>query len=129
MDPLLNFLGFNQNENSAALKVSDYGTFTANFNNPALISIPTEFWAPLYALIPGFFIPSIISWFNGRRQRGYLKQCLDKIGKEDKTKIENEITELYTNGKISDAHHLMLKDKISEYYYNNINKSQGSPIK
>jgi DNA-binding beta-propeller fold protein YncE len=50
------------------------------------------------------------------------------LGKGDKAKIENKITELYTNGKISDAHHQMLKDKISEYY-NEVNKSQGLPIK
>jgi YVTN family beta-propeller protein len=116
LDLLLSFLGVNQNENSITLKVSKYGSFVANFNNPIQLSIPTEFWAPLYALIPGFFIPSIISWLNGRRQRGYLKQSLKKIGEEEKRLIEKNITDLYITGKINDEHYRMLKDKISEHY-------------
>jgi hypothetical protein len=49
-----------------------------NFIIPSQISIPTEFWAPLYGLIPGFFVPSIISYLNGRRQREDTLNSLDR---------------------------------------------------
>jgi YVTN family beta-propeller protein len=119
---------FNSNDNDAktTVAVSKYGILSANFIEPTQVSIPPEFWAPLYGLIPGFFIPSIISWLNGKRQRTHLRQYINDIGKLDKGTIEKNITNSYTKGKISESHYKMLKERISEYYQN---MPQGSPIK
>jgi YVTN family beta-propeller protein len=120
---LFNFLTSNQNSNpnknpEAVFQLSHYGNLTANFIQPNQVSLPPEFWTPLYGLIPGFFIPSVISWLNGKRQRKYFGECLDKIGKLDKKVLERDITNLYREGKISESHYDMLKEKISEYYSN-----------
>ncbi len=40
----------------------------------------------------------------------------NKIGKVNKTLIEQEIVKLYSQGKISDSHYQMLKDKIADFY-------------
>ena len=88
------------------------------------ITIPPAFWAPLYGIIPGFFIPSIIHWLNHRRQRGYLNKHIDIIELEhpELASINKEIEKLYVNGKLSDSHYKLLKDKISEYYKADPNK-------
>jgi YVTN family beta-propeller protein len=95
-------------------RVSQYGSLNANFITST--SIPAEFWTPLYGLIPGFFIPSIIAWLAGRRQRKYVRKSLEYIGKMDRSTIEKTITTLYTEGKISNSHYQTLKDRISDYY-------------
>jgi hypothetical protein len=118
----------NLNTPTTTFKVSKYGTLSANFIQSSTVSVPPEFWTPLYGLIPGFFIPSIISWLNGRRQRGYLQQYITQIGKFDKNRLEKRITSSYIEGKINDSHYQLLKDKISEYY-DSVDTSQGSPIK
>lgn len=51
-----------------------------------------------------------------------ILEYLDKIGKVDRHTIEKEVIKLYSNGKISDYHYQMLKDKISEYYKKSIDK-------
>lgn len=131
LDSIINFLGLNYTSNSirnylnmeeyehgTKLTVTKFGTFTANFRElPA--SIPSEYWIPLYGLIPGFFIPSIIKWLSGKRQRKNLREYLDKMGKVDRHIIEKEILTSYSKRKISDFHYQMLKDKISQYYENN----------
>jgi YVTN family beta-propeller protein len=99
--------------------VSKYGTLSANFVN--LTTIPPEFWTPFYALIPTFigstFIPSIYHAIKQKRtQNRNLKEYIDKIGKVDKSKIEEEITNLHTNGQISESGYNRLKDEISKYY-------------
>jgi len=112
--------GYNHNTNdipSTTFVVSKYGTLAANFINAS--SIPPEFWAPIYGLIPGFFIPSAISWLNGKRQRKYFRESLGDIGKSDKESLERHITALYSEGKINDSHYQVLKDKISDFYKEN----------
>jgi YVTN family beta-propeller protein len=98
--------------------VTSYGKLTASFIQQTPVTIPPAFWAPLYALIPGFFVPSIIHWLNTRRQRGYLSKHIDIIEREhpELDTINREIGKLYVNGKLSDSHYKLLKDKISEYY-------------
>jgi hypothetical protein len=98
--------------------VTRYGTLTAIFTQQTPITIPAAFWAPLYALIPGFFVPSIIGWLNGRRQRGHLSKHIDIIEREhpELETINKEIEKLYLDGKINDSHYKLLKDKISEHY-------------
>ena len=119
---LINLFKFNKtDEPEAKLKITKFGSFTANFKElpPPL---PSEYWIPLYGLIIGFFIPSIIKWLNGWGQRRNLTEYLYKIGKVDRHIIEDDVLKLYSNGKISDSHYQMLKDKISEYYEKSIDK-------
>ena len=98
--------------------VTGYGKLTAIFIQQTPVTIPPAFWAPLYALIPGFFIPSIIHWLNNRRQRRFLSENIDIIEREhpELNNINKEIEKLYVNGKLSDSHYKLLKEKISEYY-------------
>jgi hypothetical protein len=48
----------------------------------------------------------------------------DDVGKSDKNAIEKKITEYYVEGKLSEEHRQLLKDKISEYY-DSVTGSQG----
>lgn len=104
--------------------VTRYGKLTASFIQQTPITIPPAFWAPLYGIIPGFFIPSIILWLNNRRQRRYLSKHIDIIELEhpELNNINKEIEKLYVNGKLSDSHYKLLKDKISEHYKADANK-------
>ena len=59
-------------------------------------------------------------WDNGRRQRRNLREFIenlpskyDKLGRID---LDDEITELYTKGKINESQHAILRDKIAKYY-------------
>jgi hypothetical protein len=49
-------------------------------------------------------------------QRKHLKECINQIGKLDKDEIEKKIISYYVDGKLSEDHRQLLKDKISEYY-------------
>lgn len=112
----------------ANVTVSKFGTLTANFINQTPIS--PEFWTPIYGLIPGFFIPSIISWIIGKRQRKYLssyRKDIERIIDGYKTNQDNEqqylqnldqakekITEAFEKGKINESQFNMLLEKIKE---------------
>ena len=109
---------------STTFVVSKYGTLTANFITAS--SIPPEFWAPIYGLIPGFFIPSAISWLNGRRQRKYFKESLGNIGKSNKELVEKQITRLYSEGKINDSQYQILKEKIADHYIDKSEKNDST---
>lgn len=116
---------FNSNNNPMIqFPVTRYGKITASFIQQTPVTIPPTFWVPLYALIPGFFTPSIIHWLNHRRQRGYVSKHIDLIELEhpELNTINKEIEKLYVNGKLSDSHYKLLKDKISEYYKAGANK-------
>jgi hypothetical protein len=82
----------------------------------------------LYALIPGFFVPSIIRYLNGRKQRRNLRQYREMIEntydklhekKHDCIQalydIQLNIRRAYEEGKISEAHQEILDKTISEY--------------
>jgi hypothetical protein len=66
----------------------------------------------------GWSIPSIAGWVKARRQLEHLKECMNEIavGKLDKNAIEDKIIGYYVDGKLSEDHRQLLKDKISEYY-------------
>lgn len=107
---------------SGNLIVNRYGTFTANFD-PTPPPIPPQYLAPLYGIVVtaiiGWSIPNVIAWSRARSQRSNLKECLSQIGKLDKSAMEEKIIKYYADGKISDAHRQLLKEKITEYYGNN----------
>jgi YVTN family beta-propeller protein len=104
---------------SSTLTVNRYGTFSANFE-PLPPAIPPDILLLLFGIILssliGWSIPSIMGWVKTRTQRKYLKKCINQIGKLDRNAIEEMITEYYVDGKISEPHRQLLKDKISEYY-------------
>ncbi|MFY9795062.1 MAG: hypothetical protein WAK17_22245 [Candidatus Nitrosopolaris sp.] len=51
-----------------------------------------------------------------KNQLEHLKECPNQIGKLDKNAIEERIVGYYVQGKTSEDHRQLLKDKISEYY-------------
>ena len=112
----------------ANVTVSKIGTLTASFVSQPPIS--PEFWVPLYGLIPGFFIPSLISWAIGKRQRKHLgsyrkdidnviskykenrethEQCLQNLNR-----LKEKITEAFENGKINESQFNILINRIKE---------------
>ena len=115
---------FNSNNNPVIqFPVTRYGKLTAIFIQQTPVTLPPQFWTPLYGLIPGFFIPSIIRWLNNRRQRGHLNKQVDLIELEhpELKNINKEIEKLYINGKLSDSHYKLLKEKLSEHYKDDTN--------
>jgi len=137
LNSFLSAVGINPNDTSTIFDVVKYRTFTANFK--ALPPpIPPDYLAPLYAIIVtsiiGWSIPSIFGWTKARTQRKHLKECINQIGKLDKDAIEKKIIRYYVDGKISEDHRQLLKDKISEYYQSvegssgSVGGSSGSPF-
>ena len=109
-----------------SLDTTGYGELEAKFVIPFQVNIPSEFWAPLYALIPGFFIPSIIKYLNDRRQRRYLRQYRQMIENTYKKlhekrhdciraldDIQLNVRRIYEQGKINEAHQEILSKTIS----------------
>jgi hypothetical protein len=71
----------------------------------------------LYAIIVGSLvrrsIHSITGWVKAKTQRKCLKER--QIGMLDRNATEEMITGYYIDGKISESHRQLLKNKISEY--------------
>jgi hypothetical protein len=59
------------------------------------------------------FVPAIYD-----KGTHYLKECIHQIGKLDRSAIEEMVTGYYVDGKISESHRQLIKDKISQYYEN-----------
>jgi YVTN family beta-propeller protein len=120
-DSILDFFHMNSDKPEATLSVTKFGNFTAYFR--ALPPpIPPEYVATLIGVVATAFVgtwltPALIGWRKTRTQLKYFKECINQIrNREDKNKIEDEIIGYYADGKLSDVHHQLLKDKISEYY-------------
>ncbi len=120
LDPILNVFGFNPDKPESKLSITKFGNFTASFR-PLPPPIPPEYVATLFTVVATAFIgtwltPALIGWRKTRTQRKYFKECIYQIGKLDKNAIDNKIIGYYADGKLSDVHHQLLNDKISEYY-------------
>jgi YVTN family beta-propeller protein len=119
-DFILDFLHMNTDKPESKLNITKFGSFTANFR--ALPPpIPAEYVATLFTVVATAFIgswltPTVIGWRKARTQRKYVKKCIDQIGKLDKNAMEDKIIEYYVEGKLSEDHRQLLKDKIAEYY-------------
>jgi hypothetical protein len=59
-----------------------------------------------------------MGWIKARTQRKYLKECLNQIGTLNRNDLEKKITGYFVDGKLSDSHRELLKDKISEHHEN-----------
>src|SRR5215469_9104298 len=103
------------------LNITKFGSFTANFRAlPA--PIPPEYVATLIGVVATAFVgtwltPALIGWRKTKTQLKYFKECINQIrNRVDKNTIEDKIIRYYADGKLSDVHHQLLKEKISEYY-------------
>ena len=138
--PLINWfesfadiLGFKTvNSDSATFTVTQYGNFTANFEEvpPPL---PPEYWATIFgvvvsSIVGSWFIPGIITWAKSkshiRRLYDYHK-TIDSLYSDRKLDIDDiksldelnrNIGDVYIRGKITDQHYTNLKNEISLLY-------------
>jgi YVTN family beta-propeller protein len=119
----------NSNNNPVVqFPVTRYGYITGIFIQQTPITIPPQFWTPLYGVIPGFFIPSIIGWLNNRRQRRYVSKHIDIIEHEhpELNKINKMIEKLYVQGKVNYYYYKYLMGKISQHYKTDANNYSPS---
>jgi|SoiMetStandDraft_2_1073263.scaffolds.fasta_scaffold40354_2 hypothetical protein len=117
---LLGIFGIRSFDPAASLTVNRFGKFTAYFSL-APPPVPEGIWIALFSILLGTFMPSIIRWINGWRQRRRFYKYTDKelpseFKEKDRQGIEEEIAELYAKGKINDSQYKMLKDKIAANY-------------
>ena len=109
------------------ITVDGYGIFTANFKLPPHLT--TEELTGYYTLIATVVSAAVAvngallvvpGWRRARNQRTHLRECIkmidDDVGKSHKDGIENKMFGYYVDGKLSEDHRQLLKDKISEYY-------------
>ena len=116
---------------SNTFDVNAYGSFTANFKHlpPA---VPPEYWIPLYGIIVssivGWSIPSIVgsikSWRNVSKLDYYHREInvLYDDGKLDEEDIEalnnlkRNISDAYSEGKLTSEYYINLKEELSTLY-------------
>lgn len=116
------FTNESEKNEAAALNITEFGTFTANFKEVPS-PIPKEIWLSLFAISLSVIIPSILKWYIGRRQRRefyrYIQQIPSKYNmKLDMKTLNDEISELYAKGKINESQQKILNEKVSTYYNN-----------
>jgi len=110
-------------DNYTSFEVSSFGNFVANFRE-APSPVPEGIWIALFSILIGTFMPSIIRWINGWKQRRRFYKYKEELPSKYENKsnyknreaIDDEITELYAKGKINETQQKMLKDKIAEHY-------------
>jgi YVTN family beta-propeller protein len=123
-NPLLSLFFPNPNANVlSTFNITSSGHYVANFRD-APPPVPDGIWIALFSILLGTFMPSLIRWINGWKQRRrfykYKEELPSKYENKSKYKnreaIDDEITELYAKGKINETQQKMLKDKIAEHY-------------
>jgi YVTN family beta-propeller protein len=131
---LLDIFNIKSNDPASSLTVNRFGNFTSHFRAlpPA---IPSEYLIPVYGIIistvVGFSIPSIITWLISKKQTArlnlYHQEMTDLASLYDDGKLdENDIDHLdrinkniinaYSQGKINNEQHSNLKNEISVIY-------------
>ena len=111
---------------SGDITVDRYGVFNVNFKPfpPARPPPPPDytflFITVIVTSVIGWSIPSIAGWVKAERQLEHLKECVNMIdedvGKSHQNAIKEKIMGYRVDGKLSEDHRQLLKDKISEYY-------------
>jgi YVTN family beta-propeller protein len=145
-DYILRPLGFETEENSQILNISEYGNFSANFKEIPP-PIPAEYWASLFtvvatALIGSLLIPAIAGWFRSKKQisrlnsyHRYLTSLYDDahLNEKDLKKLNTlhkTVSDEYSKGRINNDQYTNLKNEISvlyeEMFRNEIDTSKGS---
>jgi YVTN family beta-propeller protein len=99
--------------------ITSFGIFDANLRD-APSPIPKEIWISLFGISLSVMIPSLLRWYNGWRQRRNLNQYMKELSSKYKSsnlkEIDQEILDLYTQGKINESQHKILRDKVVEYF-------------
>ena len=132
MESFLDVLNLNPEEPEATLKVSTFGSFTANFKElpPPL---PPEYWATLFGFVITtglgvWLIPSLVRWTRTRadtKKSDYYYQrikslyndgSLDENDLKDLDTLKIDITDAHSKGKLNEIHYNSLKDEISILY-------------
>jgi hypothetical protein len=113
-------LHLNHDKAETKLNITKFGNFTANFRELPP-PIPPEYVATLIGVVATAFVgtwltPALIGRRKIKMQLKYFKECISQIGKLDKNTLEDKIIGYYADGKLSDVHHQLLNDKVSEYY-------------
>jgi YVTN family beta-propeller protein len=120
------------NSPSGNLTVNRYGVFTVNFKQPHHLSNQELFTYLTGAIAAGVAVNGVVllvpAWKRTKNQHTHLRECIDMIGndkdKSQKNAIEDKILGYYVDGKLSEDHRQLLKDKISEYY-DSVKGSEG----
>ncbi len=91
------------NDTTSTFKLSRSGSFIANFRD-APSPIPKEIWLSLFAIMLGTFMPSVVKWLNGWRQRKNMNKCMKEIdinySKLNEIGRRKETMKLYTKGNL-----------------------------
>jgi YVTN family beta-propeller protein len=144
-DSILDFFHMRPDNPEAALNITKFGSFTANFKELPP-PIPSEFLLGLFSIVAitivGWSIPSIISWAKSKRQARVVyeyHQRINKLGTIDEgdvrslNELNSDIANDYSKGKISDKQYENMKNEISvlyqELHKKNIDSSNQSPEK
>ncbi len=132
LESIKDFFNIKSEEPEAKLKITKFGSFTANFKELPP-PIPTEFWLQSYVLvgtvIAGLSIPSIVGWIKSKMDARKLNSYHKKIAslyRDDGKLNENDIKRLnllrnsilnaYSEGKLNEKHYESLKNETSILY-------------
>jgi YVTN family beta-propeller protein len=131
IESILDLIDMRSKEPEAALNITRFGSFTANFKQlpPAF---PPEYWIPLYGIVAssivGWSIPSVIGWARSKIKVRRLNHYHQKIkslfydgvlDNRDISLLDNlviDITDAYSKGKIYEIQHNSLKNEITILY-------------
>ena len=130
-DSFLDFLHIKPVKPAAALRITKFGSFTANFK-PLPPAIPSEYLVILFGIVTasvvGWLSPTIISSLKSRKEAKivstyhhaieslYNDNKLDERGIKQLDKLKNDISNDYAKGKISDKQYENTKNEISILY-------------
>jgi YVTN family beta-propeller protein len=130
-DSFLDFLHIKPVKPAAALRITKFGSFTANFK-PLPPAIPSEYLVALFGIVAasvaGWLSPTIISSLKSRKEAKivstyhhaieslYNDKKLDEWGIKQLDKLKNDISNDYAKGKISDKQYENTKNEISILY-------------
>ncbi len=132
LESIKNFFNIESEEPEAKLKITKFGSFTANFKELPP-PVPPEFWLQSYILvgtvIAGLSIPSIVGWIKSKMDARKLKYYHKKIaslyeddGKQNENDIEplnrlrSSILNAYSEGNLIEKHYESLKNETTLLY-------------
>jgi YVTN family beta-propeller protein len=132
LDSIMDFFGYKSGDPAATLNVTQFGSFTANFQKlpPPL---PAEFTVSLFtivvtALVGSLLIPAAVGWIKSKNQTSKLNSFHQKMalvysdGKLDESDtnqlntLNKNISDSYAAGKITNEQYTNLKNEVSTAY-------------
>ena len=115
-------------DNTPNMPISNHGSYYVKFVQHQ--QIPAEFWAPFYAIIPSFFIPTIISGILSRRKEkknnitqkiqkinftGYMEKLDEVTDQHELDTLESNILNAFREEKINETQYNLLSNKIDKH--------------